>query len=292
MSDLPLNLIPPVNTAANQTWHLEADNLGFEVNRTSSKDRRLIVHDSSLQATSGSFIGICGPNGAGKSTLLRMLGGLLRPATGQIRLNQTELTRIRLKSLARISAYMHQDTSMPFDFSVRDVVLMGRHPYRSGLSAWSAEDRTIAENCMELTDCQPLAEQVVTRLSGGERQRVMFARILTQQTPILLLDEPTASLDVYQADATLELCRQMASQGRLIIAVLHDLRSAARYCDRLLLMHQGQIVADGDPEEVLHEGHLAYVYGIRAKTFRNPIGQWDYYLVGSNPSIIKHTPPD
>ena len=278
MSDLPLNLIPPVNPTADRLWHLDAEHLGYEVDRAGGKSGRMIVHDSSLKASSGSFIGICGPNGAGKSTLLRMLGGLLHPATGQICLNTTELSRIRLKSLARISAYMHQDTLMPFDFSVRDVVLMGRHPYRSGLSAWSEEDQHIAANCMELTDCRILADQAVTRLSGGERQRVMFARILAQQTPILLLDEPTASLDVYQAAATLELCRQMAAQGRLIIAVLHDLRSAAHYCDRLLLMHKGQIVADGDPEEVLHEGHLAYVYGIRAKTFRNPIGQWDYYL--------------
>ena len=284
MSDIPLNLIPPVNAMGDQIWHLQADNLSFTVDRALVQGGRQIVHDSSMQASSGSFIGICGPNGAGKSTLLRMLGGLLRPAAGQIRLNQTELNRFRLKTLARISAYMHQDTAMPFDFSVRDVVLMGRHPYRNGLSAWSAEDQNIAENCMELTDCQSFADQVVTRLSGGERQRVMFARVLSQQTPILLLDEPTASLDVYQTDATLDLCRQMAAQGRLVIAVLHDLRSAARYCDRLLLMHQGQIVADGDPVEVLHEGHLAYVYGIHAKTFSNPIGQWDYYLVGSNPA--------
>lgn len=237
-----------------------------------------ILNNISFSAQSGEFIGIVGPNGAGKSTLLRQLGGLLRPTAGQVLLNGRPLHAIRTREMAKSCATMHQDTIMPFAFPVRDVVMMGRHPYRSSLAAYSAKDEIYVQQCMEAAGCLAEADKLVTELSGGERQRVMFARILAQDTPLLLLDEPTSSLDIRHAGEVLLVARQLADAGKLVIAVMHDLRAAAKYCSRLLLIHQGQLVAEGDPIDVLHEGHISFAYNIQATTFQNPAGQWDYYV--------------
>jgi iron complex transport system ATP-binding protein len=178
---------------------------------------------------------------------------------------------------------MHQDTVMPFDFPSREVVLMGRHPYSSSLAAYSAEDYRIVERCLAVAGCLEEADKRVTALSGGERQRVMFARILAQDTPILLLDEPTSSLDIRHANQLFLNVRRLAAAGKLVIAVMHDLRAAAKYCNRLFLIHQGRLVAAGEPEDVLHEGHISYAFGIRAHTFRNPVGHWDYAVDDLDP---------
>ena len=175
---------------------------------------------------------------------------------------------------------MHPDTRIPFSFTSREVVEMGRHPYASGLSeAVGAADRAAVEKCMRDTGCFEFADKSVTTLSGGERQRVMLARALAQDTPMLLLDEPTSNLDVRHTHEVFDLLRDLADSGRCVLAVMHDLRAAAKYCTRTVLMHHGMIVADGDPEEVLHEGHVAYVFEVPTRTFRNPAGEWDYYIL-------------
>ena len=249
--------------------------LGFRAGQPSPRD---ILRKISFSAKSGEFIGIVGPNGAGKSTLLRNLGGLLRPTEGHAALNGKDIRETRPRDLAKMSAYMHQDTVMPFAFLSRDVVMLGRHPYSSPLAAFSADDEKYARQCMIAADCLEQADKLVTTLSGGERQRVMLARVLAQDTPLLLLDEPTASLDIRHSGEIFLLARELAEAGKLIIAAMHDLRAAAKYCSRLFLIHEGQLVADGDPEEVLHEGHITYAFEIPAKTFRNPAGQWDFYI--------------
>ena len=238
-----------------------------------------ILRGIDLVANSGELIGICGPNGAGKSTLLRHLGGLLAPTAGNVVLNGQSIQAIHPRHLARQISFLHQDTTLPFAFPVPEVVLMGRHPWQSSFSAWSEYDRTIVEAALAAADCSREAGKFVTALSGGERQRVMIARVLAQDTPVVLLDEPTASLDVRHTVKILQLARSLAQAGKLVIMVLHDLRAAARYCSRLCLMFEGQIIADGEPTEVLHEGHIAYAYGITARTFRNPVDQWDYYTL-------------
>ncbi len=237
-----------------------------------------IVHDVSRSWQGGEFFGICGPNGAGKTTLLRLLGGLLPPSAGSVTVAGQPLASLQPREAARQIAFMHQDTQVPFEFSVLEVVLFGRHPYAPPLQGHSAADRRIARDCLAEVDCVHLADRPVSTLSGGERQRVMLARALAQDTPILLLDEPTSSLDIRNSLDVFETCQKLAGRGRLVIAVLHDLRAAARFCTRLCLMHEGTIVADGDPEEVLHEGHIAYVYGIRVQTYRNPAGAWDFVV--------------
>lgn len=254
---------------------LVCQGLGFKAGQPAPRE---ILRNVSFRAGSGEFIGIVGPNGAGKSTLLRNLGGLLAPTAGGVSLNGREIRDYKPRDLATLSAYMHQDTVMPFAFLARDVVMLGRHPYSSPLAAFSTEDETYVRQCMLAADCLEEADKLVTTLSGGERQRVMLARALAQDTPLLLLDEPTASLDIRHAGEIFLLARELAEAGKLVIAVMHDLRAAAKYCSRLFLIHEGQLVANGDPEEVLHEGHITYAFDIHARTFRNPAGQWDFYI--------------
>lgn len=259
-----------LNTSPTQ---LECRGLGYQV----GNEKKLSILDNvSFQAESGAFIGIVGPNGAGKSTLLRLLGGLIRPTSGQVFLNDADIRSYKPREYARMCSTMHQDTVMPFDFPVREVVMMGRHPYSSSLAAFSANDEKYVNACMTLAGCDEYADKLVTKLSGGERQRVMFARTLAQDTPMILLDEPTSSLDIHFANEVFLTLRELAQAGKLVIAVMHDLRAAAKYCNRLLLIYEGQMVADGEPEDVLHEGHISYAYGIRARTFRTPWGNWDY----------------
>ena len=252
------------------------EQLGYSV---SGQNRLTILDKVSFSAQNGDFIGIVGPNGAGKTTLLRQIGGLLQPTAGTIACNGRLIQQYRARDYARICSYMHQDTVMPFDFPVRDVVLMGRHPYATALAAYSAADYDYAERCMERAGCLQDADKRVTALSGGERQRVMFARVLAQDTPLVLLDEPTASLDIRYAHEVFRQIRGLACAGKLVIAVMHDLRAAARYCNRLFLLYKGELVAQGDPEDVLHEGHISYAFDIAAKTYRNELGHWDFDLI-------------
>ena len=254
---------------------LACKDLGYQVGRECKKT---ILDKVSFSAHSGEFIGIVGPNGAGKTTLLRALGGLIAPTAGQALIDGRAVQQIHPRELARICSYMHQDTVLPFAFPVRDVVMMGRHPYHSSFAAETPQDIAYVKSCMVAAGCDDDADKLVTVLSGGERQRVMLARILAQDTPLLLLDEPTSSLDIHHANETFLLTRELAEAGKLVVAVMHDLRSAAKYCHRLFLIYQGQLVADGEPEDVLHEGHISYAFGIRANTFKNPLGQWDYYV--------------
>lgn len=258
---------------------LSCSGLRYQVGGTSDQPLTQIVHDIENVWKPGEFYGICGPNGAGKTTLLRLLGGFLKPSAGIVLLQGTDLHKMHPRETARLIAYMHQDTQVPFDFSVLEVVLFGRHPYATPLQNHSTADEKIAMDCLREVECDHLAQRPVNTLSGGERQRVMLARVLAQDTPILLLDEPTSSLDIRNSLDVFETCQSLAKKGHLVISVLHDLRAAARYCTRVCLMDKGTIVADGNPEEVLHEGHIAYVYGVRVKTYQNPAGAWDFVVL-------------
>lgn len=238
-----------------------------------------ILRGVNFSACSGEVVGICGPNGAGKSTLLRVLSGLLLPTEGQVKIMGTPMADLKLAQRARLMAYMHQDTAMAFDFTVRQVVALGRYPLRSALAALSAADQIVIDEAMARAQCDHLADRPVPHLSGGERQRVMLARALAQETPILFLDEPTASLDVAFTLRLMGMAGSMAKAGKLVIAVMHDLRAAAGACDRVLLMQAGDAIAYGSPRTVLTEAHLAKAYGVNARVFDNPAGGWDYYCL-------------
>lgn len=236
-----------------------------------SKD---VVRDVSLAVTSGEFVGLIGPNGCGKSTLLRLLSGVLRPRLGSVWLQGRVLTEFASRDIARRVAFVPQQEQAAFEFTVQDVVLMGRFPHRQGRRGPTHEDYTIVERALEELDITHLKARSIMELSGGEHRRVLLARGLAQQTPLLLLDEPTAHLDITHQVELLERTRaltQDANKAVGALAALHDLNQAAEFCDRLILMHEGQILAQGTAEETLLPDYLRTAYGGEAQVGRNPI---------------------
>lgn len=218
-----------------------------------------------LDLKGGQFVGLIGPNGAGKTTLLKLVMGLLRPSAGQILLDGRALTDWTRRALSRQITLVPQETQLGFDFSVEEVVAMGRNPYLGRFQTPGPRDLKLIEAAMVHTGVQPFAERPLNTLSGGERQRVIIARAIAQETPILLLDEVTANLDLSHQLEILELARELARQGRLVLAAMHDLSMASRFCDRLLLLSEGGIRADGIPERVLTPDNLRDYFGIEAE---------------------------
>ena len=221
-----------------------------------------VLRDVSLSLSRGQFVGLVGPNGSGKSTVVRALSRVLPPTRGQVLLDSVDIYRMAARELARRLAVVSQDNSVGFDFLVREVVMMGRAPHLSRFGIEHARDYAIAEECMELTHVSVLADRPITALSGGERQRCMIARALAQGPEALLLDEPTAHLDINHQIEILDLARKLTAQrGLATLVVLHDLNLASQYCDRLLLLHEGRPYRTGPPKEVLTVEHLRVTYG-------------------------------
>jgi iron complex transport system ATP-binding protein len=215
-----------------------------------------------LTVERGEFLGIVGPNGSGKSTLIRALARALPLAQGAVLLEGESIWRLGPHALARRLAVVPQESRLDFDFTVEEVVAMGRHPFIGRFATETAEDRRCVEQAMERAGIAPLRERPVTQLSGGERQRLLVARALAQEPQVLLLDEPTAHLDIAHQTALLDLLWNLNRTRRLtIVAVLHDLNLAAQYCGRLLMLAGGRVVADGPPAAVLTEARLREVYG-------------------------------
>jgi iron complex transport system ATP-binding protein len=230
-----------------------------------------VLRDVSLSAARGQFIGLVGPNGSGKSTLLRALSRVLAPSRGQVLLDGVDVCRMPARDLARRLAVVAQDNPVHFDFAVRDVVLMGRAPHLPRFGLERPQDYAIAEQCMELTSTALLADRPITALSGGERQRCMIARALAQEPEVLLLDEPTAHLDIAHQIEILDLTRKLtASRGLATLVVLHDLNLAGQYCDHLVLLAEGRVIATGRPQEVVTETHIREAYGAEVQVRLHP----------------------
>lgn len=238
---------------------LELCNAGIEMGG------RWIARGLSLELHGGRLLALVGPNGSGKSTLLRLLGGLWRPSEGAALLDGQNLNRLPRRTIARGIAYTPQDTHLDFAFTAREVVAMGRHPHLGRFERPAAQDHRAVEEAMRRADVVHLAERLATELSGGERQRVIIARSLATEAPIILLDEPTASLDVAHALDVLELCRNLAREGKLIVLAIHDLNAAARYATEVAMMSAGRIVACGAPDNVLRNETLHQVFGVGAQ---------------------------
>lgn len=218
----------------------------------------------------GEFTAIIGPNGCGKSTVLKALGRTLKPMAGKILLDGEELGNLRAKQVAQRIGILPQHPITPESMRVKDLVARGRHPYHSLFRQWLPGDREIIDEAMQATGIAGMAEDLVVELSGGQRQRAWIAMVLAQHTDYVLLDEPTSFLDIaYQLDV-LELARDVARSGRAVVAVLHDLNQAAHYADRLVVMQEGKIVAQGSPAEVLSPTLLAEVFGIDAQFVPDP----------------------
>ncbi|MFD9791905.1 ABC transporter ATP-binding protein [Streptomyces sp. NPDC059070] len=224
-----------------------------------------LVDEVRLTVDSGAFVGLVGPNGSGKSTLLRSVYRALRPSGGAVRLDGEDLRAMDPRAAARVLAALPQESSADFDFTVAEVVAMGRLPHRDRTAA---SDREICERAMERTGVAHLADRGVLGLSGGEKQRVLIARALAQRPSVLVLDEPTNHLDIAHQLDVLSLVRE---SGVTVLAALHDLNLAAAHCDLLYVIDGGRIVASGAPHDVLRPDLLAEVFGVRAHRVRHPV---------------------
>lgn len=226
---------------------------------------REVVVDASIAARPGEIVGLIGPNGAGKTSLLRALLRLVPLTAGRIRLNGVDITADPPHRHARDIAYLPQGQTVAWPLTVRRLVALGRLPHRAAWNGLTAADEAAVERALAATDAAQFAERPVTELSGGERARVLLARALAVEAPVLLADEPMASLDPYHQLATVDALKAVAADGAAVIVVLHDLGLAARTCTRLCLMDRGRIIADGAPDVVLTDATLAAVYRVTAR---------------------------
>lgn len=229
------------------------------------------LHGFDLEVEQGDFLGIVGPNGSGKSTLVRLASGVLRPQRGRVTLDGLDIGHYRRPDLARRIAVVPQDSVTPPLYTVLETVLLGRTAARRGLSLETAEDLAAARRALECVGASELANRRITAVSGGERQRVLLARALAQGGDVLLLDEPSAFLDIRYQVEMYDLLAELNAGGHTILSVLHDLNLAALYCRRVALLHQGRLVAVGHPEEVLTYSRLKAVYGVEIYVTRNEI---------------------
>ncbi|GAA1670117.1 ABC transporter [Citricoccus zhacaiensis] len=237
---------------------------------TAGYDDRTVLSGLDLQIPDGELTVIVGPNACGKSTLLRSMARLLQPASGRIVLDGQDIRRWPTKEVARRVGLLPQSSVAPEGITVADLVARGRYPHQSLLSGWSTEDERAVNEAMTATDITSLAARHVDELSGGQRQRVWIAMVLAQQTPLILLDEPTTFLDIAHQLEVLDLVAALRSEGRTVVAVLHEINMAARYATHLIAMRSGAVVAQGPPADILTEGLVHEVFGVRARIIPDP----------------------
>ena len=229
-----------------------------------------VVSGIDLRVERGSLVGLVGPNGAGKTTVLRAIKGTLSPDAGEVRLGGAPAESLSAREAGRRVASVPQETNLAFDFRVRQIVEMGRTPHLGRFDGHGPDDERAVREAMDAAGVARFADRAITEVSGGERQRVLLARALAQETPSLLLDEPTASLDVNHAVRTLELVRDLVDDGRAALAAIHDLDVAARYCDEIVVLADGGVRAAGRPEEVLTARTLRDAFDAEAFVGGNP----------------------
>ena len=229
-----------------------------------------ILNNVSFSVKRGEMIGIIGPNGAGKSTLLKTIRGLLPKQNGSIVLFETDIDALSERDFARNVAYLQQHVDVSFGYTGKELVMAGRYPYLEWWQGESADDETVVRQCMEYTGVWDLADTSVEQVSGGQKQRILLAKVLAQKTPILFLDEPTTGLDIVYQEEIFRFCETLCKAGKTVIMVAHELNLAAKFCNRLLLVANGGILADGSPEEVLDAGHLSIAYNVPVKVIKNP----------------------
>ncbi|WP_455923359.1 ABC transporter ATP-binding protein [Pseudomonas putida] len=239
---------------------LGADNVGWH------SDGRLIIQDVSLALPERGILGLIGPNGSGKSTLLRLLAGLRPPSQGRVSLDQQALAQWPRKALARRLALVEQHAGTDIDIAVQDIVRLGRTPHRGALAPWTSADQVIVDQAMARMQLSDLRQRPWRSLSGGERQRTQIARALAQCPSELLLDEPTNHLDIQHQ---LQLLQLIQGLPVTCVMALHDLNLAAMFCDQLVMLQHGRVVASGCPEQVITAALIAEVYGVRAEVTRS-----------------------
>jgi iron complex transport system ATP-binding protein len=227
-----------------------------------------IVQEVSLKVTSGEVVGLIGPNGSGKSTLLRSVYRMLKPAAGLVNLGGDDVWQLSAKTSAQRTGVVVQEHSSDFEFTVNEIVAMGRTPHKKPFERDTQKDSSICHEALERVNMTSFTNRLFSTLSGGEKQRVLVARALAQEPKLLVLDEPTNHLDIYYQ---LELLELVKSLGITTLLTLHDLNLAAHYCQRLYLLSEGQIVASGETHEVLTPRHLTETFKVEATPLRHPV---------------------
>jgi iron complex transport system ATP-binding protein len=256
------------------TIHLRAEGVAFSYNH------KPILDGIDLDLRPGEMVGLIGPNGAGKSTLVKLLSRALNPQRGRVWLDGHALNAFKQDEVARRIAVVPQVFEMPVGFTAFEIVLMGRTPHLGMLKSESARDLEIARAAMQATGTAHLAERAINHLSGGERQRVVIARALAQEPEILLLDEPTAHLDVAHQIEVMEIARRLKRERALaILGVFHDVNLAAQYCDRIVMLKDGRVFAIGSPNAVITRDALRAVYGVEMYVFPHPHNQLPTALI-------------
>ena len=233
---------------------------------------RAILRDVSLEVGFGEVVSLVGPNGSGKTTFLRIIAGSLAPERGNVYIHGTELPSLRPRDRGRLVATVTQAPAVPLGFTALQVVLMGRNPHL-GLLQWEGpKDLEVCQRVMELTATWEFADRLVSSLSGGELQRVFIARALVQETPVLLLDEPTAHLDISYQTGILDMVETVRRKtGIAVLMAMHDLTLAAQYCSRMAALHQGGICALGEPSQVLTAEVVSRVFGAPVSVVEHPV---------------------
>ncbi|WP_421950541.1 ABC transporter ATP-binding protein [Pelagibacterium sp.] len=237
-------------------------------------DNRVISRELSVQIPDRGFTVIVGANACGKSTLLRALSRLIQPSEGQVMLDGKAISRYPAKEVARRLGLLPQTSIAPEGITVADLVARGRYPHQKFIRQWSVEDEAAVIGAMEATKITPLSHRLVDELSGGQRQRVWVAMVLAQQTPMLLLDEPTTYLDIAHQIELLELLSALnARDGHTVVAVLHDLNHACRYASHIIAMRDGQILAEGAPDEIITADLVEEVFGLPCIIIEDPLAK-------------------
>ncbi len=234
---------------------LKVDNISYQVDDVS------ILKDISLDIKVGEFVGVIGPNGSGKSTLLKNIYRVLRPTKGSIYLNSKDISQQTNKQVAKELAVVSQEFDYGFDFSVRQIVLMGRYPLKEFYELENKEDERIVDLALERVGLKSFKERSFLTLSGGEKQRVLIARAIAQETEFIIMDEPTNHLDVGYQMKVMDLIRSL---NKTVLTAIHDLNMAIVYCDKIVVIDQGKIVATGKPSEVITEQMIQDIYDVPA----------------------------
>jgi len=253
----------------NEKIHSTSSRLRIE-NATIGYDKTVISEDISVEIPHNSFTAIIGPNGCGKSTLLRALARVLVSVKGRVMLDDQNISKYKPKVVARELGLLPQTSLAPEGIRVVDLVARGRAPYQSLIQQWRKSDEEAVKTALEATRLTALGSRFIAELSGGQRQRVWIAMLLAQQTPIMLLDEPTTFLDIAHQYELMELLRDFHEDGKTVVTVLHDLNQAARYADHLIVMQQGKVITTGMPQDVLTKELVKEVFGLDAMICPDP----------------------
>lgn len=245
-----------------------------------------VVEKFNAAIPEGTIMGLIGPNGSGKTTLLRAFAGVIKPLHGSVHLNGHNLHALSARRRAQLIGWVPQREGIAWPLTVKEVVSLGRAPHRGWLLPLTREDEQVIERVMELIEMDSLSDRKVDELSGGEFQQVLIARALAQEPQVLLLDEPTANLDIHHQMQVMDLVRDLVARQKITAVIaIHDLSVAARYCDHLILLHKGRQVCTGKPSQVLQPGNITEVFQVESCLYRDP---WNNLTVSARNGVKKN----